>query len=321
VRLRLLVLGVLAASTLGAYPASAARDCKGLPAHSALPVVDAANVIPPQAEAYLNADVVRFRVEGHESIVAVVVPTLGGDDVASYAKRMFDCWGIGNADSDNGILVLVAMREHRSRIELGAGLEGDVSAEDLDQALSAMVAPLRAGDVGGGLRAAAEALAADLGATLPDTATFVSGGGAGGGDATDAVGSGGAPFAVPSQYAYPNSSPFRGTDSGTGFAVLVPIIIVLGVLMTLVRALRGGFGGGGASTWRGGFPGYGGTGWGSPSLLHRGGWSGWGSDDSGSSWSSGSSFSSGSSSGGGSSGGGSSFGGGSSGGGGASGSW
>jgi uncharacterized protein len=341
VRLRLLVLAGCAIVATGACPATAAPSCTGLPKHSAIPVVDAANVVPPEAEAYLAADLIRFHIEGHEAIVVATVANLGGDDVSSYARRLFDCWGVGDADSDNGVLILDAMREHRARIEVGAGLEEQLAEPELNAALAALAVPMRAGNVAGGLRAAAASVASGLGSTLPDTATLVKNGGASPvATAPDDVPDGAVPsFAVPDGYPSDGYSPYGNTSGGDGigFAVLVPLFIVLGLVSTLLRAVfRGGLGSGsgGDSSWRGGFPGGGfGARWGGPAVLHRGGWSGWGSgggsDDSDSGRSSsgsfgdsfgGSSSGSSSSSSGGSSGGGS-FGGGSSGGGGASGSW
>jgi uncharacterized protein len=337
VRLRLLVLAGCAIVGIGAFPAAAAPSCTGLPKHTAIPVVDAAKVIKPEAEAYLAADLMRFHIEGHEVIVVATVPDLGGDDVASYARRLFDCWGVGDADSDNGVLVLVAMRERRARIEVGAGLGEALAQERLDVALAALVTPMRAGDVAGGLRAAAASLADDLGGELPDTARLAQNPGTA---PVDDVPDGAAPsFAVPVG-GYPDTSlPFGGSsgDGGIGFAAVVPFVLVIGFLITLLRALvRGGIGGGngggngGGSTWRGGFSGtgWGGGRWDEPTMLHRGGWSGWGPGGSwGSSWGGpddsddSGSDSSGFGGSGGSSDGGGSFGGGSSGGGGASGSW
>jgi uncharacterized protein len=327
VRLRLLVLAGCAFVGIGAYPATAAPRCTGLPKHSAIPVVDSAKAMKPEAAAFLAADLMRFHIEGHEVIVVATVADLGGDDVASYARRLFDCWGVGDADSDNGVLVLVAMKERRARIEVGAGLENSLGEEQLSAALTALAAPMRAGDVAGGLRAAAASLADDLGAELPDTAALAQNPGTTPVDVPD-----GAVPAFPDS-GYPvTSEPFGGTSDGVGIATVVPLLIVVGFVATLVHALfRGGIGGGGGgggSTWRGGFPGtFGGSRWGEPTMLHRGGWSGWGgtpgsawdTDDSGGS--SGSSGSSGGSFGSSGGSGGSSFGGGSSGGGGASGSW
>jgi uncharacterized protein len=323
VRLRLLVLAGCAIVGIGAYPATAAPSCAGLPKHSAIPVVDAANVIPPEAEAFLAADLMRFHAEGHEVIVAATVPNLGGDDVASYARRLFDCWGVGDADSDNGVLVLVAMKERRARIEVGAGLEEQLAAPELDAALTALAGPMRAGDVGGGLRAAAASVADGLGGELPDTRALVNATTPPVGDVTDgAVPS----FALPEGYQPDTYAP--SGNGGSGLAAAIPILVVVGLLGTLLRALfRGGFGsGGGGSTWGGGFPRYGGR-WGGPAVLRHGGWSGWGSGVSGGPGIGGmgssgmGSGSMGSGGGSGGSSGGSGFGGGSGGGGGASGSW
>jgi uncharacterized protein len=270
-------------------------------------------VVKPDAVAYLAADLMRFRFDGDAALVAATVPDLGGDDVASYARRLFDCWGVGDKDKDNGVLILVAMREHRVRIELGAGLADRIPQEQLDLAIETMTTPLRAGDVGAALRAASEAVAHDLGGELPDTqhqaAGAVASAGQNGGDSVDDVSDiPGVTNPAPDQDAF--GSP---DSSGSGLAGVVPILLVVGFLVTVLRAFfRGGLGGStvfGGSTWRGGFPRYGG--WGGGTMYHGGGWHDSGSF--GSSESSSSSSSSGSSGG--------SFGGGSSGGGGASGSW
>jgi uncharacterized protein len=328
-RLRPLVIAACVVAAACAYPATAsagvpsqsalAASCAGLPKHTAIPVVDAANVIKPEALAYLAADLMLFHLNGHEAVVAATVPELGGDDVASYARRLFDCWGVGDKDSDNGVLILVAMRERRVRIELGAGLQDRIGEEQLDLALETMTAPLRGGDVGAALRAGAAAVVRDLGEELPDTkdkAKPGSGGvvtpvAPGQGDSVDDVPDVPGVDAAPE----PDSDPFGspGGSPGSGLALVVPLLMVAWFVTIPLRMLfRGGVGGSpsGGSTWRGGFPRYGS--WGGGTMYHGGGW-----HDSGHSGSSG--FSGSGSSG--SSGGGGSFGGGSGGGGGASGSW
>lgn len=324
----------------------APASCEGLPKHSHLPVVDAANVVRPDAEAYLAADLLQYRIMGHEAIVAATVPNLGGDDVASYAKRLFDCWGVGDAQSDDGILILLAMREQVVRIEAGAGLAERLGEAQFDAALNAMVEPLRAGDVGAGLRAAAVSLVDDLGGVLPDTKRGTRGspapespglGNVQDGDVTDGDVPDGAeipPVDVPAFDEVPTGvGPFRSSrGGGFGFAGLLPILFFIGIVLSIGRAVMRGTGlnVGGGSAWRGGFPGHGGQGWSAPSILRGGAWhaagpppGSWGSGSAGGGWSGGSSsepaVSAGSSGSGPS--GGSSFGGGSSGGGGASGSW
>jgi uncharacterized protein len=53
----------------------------------------------------------------------VTVTSLNGMSVEEYATRLFQQWGIGKKQEDNGILVLVAPSEREMRIEVGYGLE------------------------------------------------------------------------------------------------------------------------------------------------------------------------------------------------------
>ncbi len=60
-------------------------------------------------------------------VVAVVVPDMGGEPIEEYATEMFRSWGLGNKKENNGVLLLIAMKERQSRIEVGYGLEGALS--------------------------------------------------------------------------------------------------------------------------------------------------------------------------------------------------
>jgi len=59
-------------------------------------------------------------------IAIVLVPDLGGMDVADYSVRLAEKWHIGTK-KDNGLLLLLAMEERKSRIEVGYGLEGRIT--------------------------------------------------------------------------------------------------------------------------------------------------------------------------------------------------
>jgi uncharacterized protein len=49
---------------------------------------------------------------------------LEGDDIDSYAVRVFETWKLGQAKKDNGVLFLLSMQDRQMRIEVGYGLEG-----------------------------------------------------------------------------------------------------------------------------------------------------------------------------------------------------
>ena len=57
-------------------------------------------------------------------MAVVTVPSLNGVPAEDYAVQLFKEWGIGQAKTDNGVLVLVAPNEREMRIEVGYGLEG-----------------------------------------------------------------------------------------------------------------------------------------------------------------------------------------------------
>lgn len=72
-------------------------------------------------------------------IAVVTVQTLEGRSVEEYANLLFHTWGIGKKGQNNGLLILIAVKEHKTRIEVGYGLEskltdgfcGDVIRDDM----------------------------------------------------------------------------------------------------------------------------------------------------------------------------------------------
>lgn len=59
-------------------------------------------------------------------IAVVTLPTLGGQSVEEVAVELFAAWKIGKQGKDEGVLLLVAPKERRLRIEVGYGLEGTI---------------------------------------------------------------------------------------------------------------------------------------------------------------------------------------------------
>jgi uncharacterized protein len=63
---------------------------------------------------------------GAQAIV-VVIDTLEGEPIETYANGIFREWGIGQKDKNNGLLILLSIRERKWRVEVGTGLEGAVT--------------------------------------------------------------------------------------------------------------------------------------------------------------------------------------------------
>ncbi|MGK0465386.1 TPM domain-containing protein [Clostridium sp.] len=63
---------------------------------------------------------------GSQAIV-VVIDTLEGEPIETYANGIFREWGIGQNDKNNGLLILLSINERKWRVEVGTGLEGAVT--------------------------------------------------------------------------------------------------------------------------------------------------------------------------------------------------
>ena len=83
------------------------------------PVVDLAGIIPDASERSLDLRLRRFYDRTCRAVVVATVPSLKGRTIESYATETFNRWGIGSADRNDGILLLVAPKERKVRIEVG----------------------------------------------------------------------------------------------------------------------------------------------------------------------------------------------------------
>jgi uncharacterized protein len=110
----------------------------------------AAEVIPPKPDRYFNdyADVVssnaahrfneqlaQFERETSNQVVVAVFPKMQSDsDIADYAQRVAQSWGVGSKKVRNGVALLVFIQDRKISIQVGYGLEGvlpDIVAYDI----------------------------------------------------------------------------------------------------------------------------------------------------------------------------------------------
>jgi uncharacterized protein len=90
-------------------------------------VNDFAHVLSPDTVKELNTNLRAFEATSTIQIAVATVPSVGGDSIDSYANQLFRTWGIGDAKKNNGILIVVAPKDHAARIEVGYGLEGTLT--------------------------------------------------------------------------------------------------------------------------------------------------------------------------------------------------
>ena len=90
-------------------------------------VNDYANVLDAESTRQIQflCDQVDRRAQAQ--IAVVTIHSLEGSTIESYATRLFRQWGIGPRTNNRGILVLLAVNDHKYRIEVGTGLESIVT--------------------------------------------------------------------------------------------------------------------------------------------------------------------------------------------------
>ncbi|WP_128893113.1 YgcG family protein [Erythrobacter sp. HKB08] len=86
------------------------------------PIYDSAEMLSPQAEAELDARLREYNARTGRAIVVATIPSLNGANLEQYATGLFVDWGIGGAERDQGLLLLVARDDRKLRIEVGYGL-------------------------------------------------------------------------------------------------------------------------------------------------------------------------------------------------------
>ncbi len=93
------------------------------PAHS-IYVQDHAGVLNSDTKNKINTLGSKLAAKTKAQVVVLTVKTLEGASLEEYALEVLRRWGIGDKQLNNGVLVLVAVDDRQSRIEVGYGLEG-----------------------------------------------------------------------------------------------------------------------------------------------------------------------------------------------------
>jgi uncharacterized protein len=115
-------------------------------------IVDQANIIPVATRSAIEPKLVDLEAKSGIQLVVATVATLEGQEIEPYANELFRNWKLGEKTKNNGVLLLVAPKEHRVRIEVGYGLEGTLTDALSKVIIANAITPrLKTGDFGGGI--------------------------------------------------------------------------------------------------------------------------------------------------------------------------
>lgn len=222
---------------------------QNIPARPSPPklVNDFADVLSAEEEAQLERKLVAYDDSTSNQVAIVTVKTLDGYPIEEYAVQLFRTWGIGNKNTNNGVLIIAAIEDRAIRIETGYGLEGAIPDITAAQIIRNDIGPsFREGNYYAGFDKAVESII----------------------------------LAAAGEYKAP-----EGYNKKEGKKPLVPILVFVIILFIIISNINrgggggfmsrrgyrgfggpiffpGGFGGGGGSGWSGGGGGFGGGGFG-----------------------------------------------------------
>ncbi len=115
-------------------------------------VVDQAGVMSADSRSAIETKLKDLEDKSGIQLVVATVKSLQGSDIETYANQLFRTWKLGQAQKNNGVLLLVAPAEHKVRIEVGYGLEGTLTDALSSVIISSAIVPrFKTNDYSGGI--------------------------------------------------------------------------------------------------------------------------------------------------------------------------
>lgn len=106
-------------------------------------VYDEGNIIDDDIEKQLNVLLIEVEEQTGAEVAIVTVESLLGREIEDYANNLANTLGIGKADEDNGVLLLISKSDERVRLEIGKGLEGCLNDSRCGRILDNYFVPYR----------------------------------------------------------------------------------------------------------------------------------------------------------------------------------
>ena len=118
------------------------------------PVMDEAGFLTSEQKQDLSQLAYEINTHQGPQITILTVPDLQEYAIEDFSIRVAEKWQLGTKAKDNGLLIVIAKAEHKMRIEVGNGIEGEITDYESNQYINNILTPaFKAGDFHGGLKA------------------------------------------------------------------------------------------------------------------------------------------------------------------------
>jgi uncharacterized protein len=130
-------------------------------------VMDLAQILDQAEKDRITAELANFEKQKQLQLVVVTLPDLAGYTIEDWGLALGRSWAIGQKGKDNGVILLVAPKDHELRIEVGYGLEGDLPDATANEIIRKDITPyFRKGEMALGIEAGVQAIIKTLGGTV-----------------------------------------------------------------------------------------------------------------------------------------------------------
>jgi uncharacterized protein len=207
------------------------------------PVVDQAGLLSTQDRQTIADGLHRYQQQTGNQLQVLIVRSLPeGVPIEEFTIRVAEEWKLGTAEKDNGVLLAISVADRKWRIEVGGGLEGELTDVESSRIGRELLVPaMRRGEYAGAVAGTLQRIAGEIGGSID--------------------------FGRPIAVRTPQRRPVGG---------VLPLIIFALIILFLGRRRGGGFlagmvlgnmlgggyrgGGGGGGGWSGGGGGFSGGG-------------------------------------------------------------
>ena len=117
-----------------AYPAAAGR------------CVDRTGVLGAGRCGLISSILQRDEKATSDEIAVAIVPTTGDKSIEAWTTGLFNTWGVGKKSKNNGVLLVVAVDDHRVRLETGRGAAGRLTDGEAATIVDDVITPRFAED-------------------------------------------------------------------------------------------------------------------------------------------------------------------------------
>ena len=138
------------------------------------PVMDEAQFLSEREEQDLNQLAYEIYTNKGPQITIFTVKDMQGNEIEDFSIRVAEKWQLGTKDQGNGLLIIIAKAERKMRIEVGQGIEGEITDYESNQYINQVLAPaFKRGQFHAGLRVVMEDIAGKFNVKMGSGRSYV----------------------------------------------------------------------------------------------------------------------------------------------------